>query len=241
KKGVLLQGAVERKIKIASFLVRLLRHKKISPLFHFDDLAKQTLYVEKKFDSFLWRRCFDIALHPSVTRIFLKDPGLYEYVDPNIHIGKYIHDRIHNSLKYFLAKESPLLSLLFQGKVNPEYLPPYLTERGVAQIKPRLDRIKFQTGDLIAYIENAPENSFDCFSLSDVASYVPFTAFERMVRAVVRAAKPGARFCIRQFLTKYEIPEALAAHFQRERGLEKQLGNQDRCFVYQFMVGTIQK
>ena len=51
---------------------------------------------------------------------------------------------------------------------------------------------------MISYLERAPDNSFDRFSMSDVASYIPYEAFERMITSLVRVAKPGSRFCIRK-------------------------------------------
>ncbi|MCP5469726.1 MAG: DUF3419 family protein [Chlamydiales bacterium] len=241
RKGVLFQGAIERRIKIVNFLIKLTRSSRVKRLFTFDNLEEQTRFVKKKFDTFLWRRCFDVALHPRVTRLFVQDPGLYQYVDPEIHIGHYIHDRLHGALSQFLAKESMFLSLLLQGKIDQNHFPPYLEEESLKKIRPRLDRLQFATADLITYLENAPENSFDCFSLSDVASYIPREDFERMIRAVQRCARPGARFCIRQFMTKYELPEKLAHHFERNRKLEEELTREDRCFVYHFMVGTVKK
>lgn len=241
KKGVLFQGAIEKRVRLVTFLVKLTRNSKVKKLFSFTDLKEQSDYVKKKVDTFLWRRCFEFALHPFVTRLFLRDPGLYEYVDPKIHIGHYIHDRLHHSLSQFLAKENILLSLLLQGKVDPDHFPPYLDHENLKEIRPNLDRLRFTTADLITFLENAPENSFDCFSLSDVASYIPFDAFERMIQAVYRCAKPGARFCIRQFLTNYELPDHLINCFERNRELEVELTRDDRCFVYHFMTGVVKK
>lgn len=241
KRGVLFQGAIEKRIKLATFLVRLTRAKKVRRLFSFTDLQQQADYAQKGFDTRMWRGFIDLFLRPNFTRLFLRDPGLYEFVDPNIHVGHYIHDRLHEALGRFLAKESPLLSMILRGKVDMDYLPPYLQPEGVKRIRSRLDRIEVATDDLISYLEKAPENSFDCFSLSDVASYVPFESFERMVKAVHRCARPGARFSIRQFLTKYDFPESMAPYFERDYDLEQKLSQEDRCFVYRFMTGTVKK
>ena len=62
-----------------------------------------------------------------------------------------------------------------------------------------------------------------------------------MIQAVYRCAKPGARFSIRQFLTKYKIPKKMSSYFERDTDLEKQLSDEDRCFVYTFTTGTIKK
>ncbi len=241
KKGVLFQGSMEKRMRLATYIVQLTRGDKVKRLFAFDNLHDQKQYVQKTFDTPLWRRFIDFSLQPRLTRLFFQDPGLYEYVDSRIHIGHYIHDRLHAALARFPAKESPLLSMMLRGRVDMNHLPPYLEPEGLSKIKPRLDRLRFETKDLITFLENAAENSFDCFSLSDVASYIPFEAFERMLGAVYRCAKPGARFSIRQFLTKYEIPEKMSSLFQRDHALEEKLSQEDRCFVYRFITGTVRK
>ena len=55
----------------------------------------------------------------------------------------------------------------------------------------------------------------------------------------MKTAKPGARFCLRQFLSSYEIPPHLRKHFVRDLSLERKLEDVDNCFVYRFMVGNI--
>jgi hypothetical protein len=72
-----------------------------------------------------------------------------------------------------------------------------------------------------------------------VVSYLSYDEFVRLLKAVVHTAKPDARFCLRQFLSRYQIPVELKTHFQREPDLESKLEKEDRAFVYQFTVGRI--
>lgn len=239
--GVLYQGAVEKILRFLSRLLRPFRGKKIDKLFSFHDVEQQKQFVQKTWHTKAWQKLFEIALNPLVTRVLIKDPGLYAYVDPSIHIGTHLYNRLNNTLSRFLAKESVLISLIFTGKVDKAFFPPYLTEPGVNVIKKRLDRLKFETTDLLSYLTNAPDSSFDCFSVSDVASYLNIKDFERLTKEIYRTAKPGARFCIRQFLSNHRIPSELKPHFLREQELETQLEKEDRCAVYHFMVGKITK
>ncbi len=238
QKGVLFEGAIEKMAKFTSTIARTCRKKKIEKLFSFDDLNEQIAFVKKEFDTRSWQAIFTFV-HPF--RRFLKDPGLYEYVDSNIHVGKFLHFRINRYLNQALAKESVLMSLILKGNLDRKHLPPYLSEKYVPIIKKQLDRICFETIDLISYLERAPDNSFDCFSMSDVASYIPKAVFERMVTSLVRVAKPGSRFCIRQFLTNYTIPKHLEKFFKRDKKLETKLEHEDNCLVYHFIVGEVVK
>lgn len=239
--GVLYEGAVEKRLKILSHLIRMVRRKKIERLFSFNDIAKQKDFVQKSWDSKSWRKLFDISLHPSLTKIFIKDPGLYEHLEDSMHVGKYIYQRMHSSLERFLAKENIILSLCLKGEVDQLGYPPYLNKEDSKVIKSRLDRVSLKTIDLLRYLESAKENSIDCFSLSDVASYMDYANFKRLLKAVHRCAKPDARFCIRQFLTRYSVPKEYESFFCRDSLLEEKLEKEDRCFVYRFFVGTVIK
>lgn len=240
-KGVLYQGALEKRVCTSAKILRFLRPEKTKQLFNFDDIESQKSFIDNEWDNFYWRRAFDIALHPFVTRFLLNDPGLYAYVDPSIHPASYLCQRIIDGLKRDVAKKNTFVSLVFQGRVDPEAFPPYLTEEGYNIIKKRFDRIAYHTTDIISYLESVPEQSFDIFSLSDVASYISEEEFNRLLLAVYKAARPGARFCMREFMSRRKIPQHLQPVFFRDTELEQQLEKQDRCYVYRFMVGHIAK
>lgn len=240
-RGVLYEGAVEKWMKVVSRILRPVRGQKIDKLFSFNNLPDQQAFLKASWHTYLWKKAFQIILHPWITRFFIKDPGLYAYVDREIHIGTHLYEKLHGSLNRFLAKESVLLSLLFRGRVDKDHFPPYLSETDFQGIKRQIGKVRFETVDMASFLENAPENSFDCFSCSDIASYISKQKFDRVMNGMLRSAKPGARFCIRQFLSNYQIPEAIAPHFTRNSALEKQLEEEDRCFVYRFMCGTINK
>lgn len=241
EKGVLYEGSLEKLLKTASVFVRFFRGKKVAKLFSIDDLQEQKNFLSKHWHTYLWKKTFHIGLHPFLTRTFIKDPGLYEHVDPNIHVGDQLYERLHNYLERNLAKESTLLSLIFIGKVDVNHFPPYLTESGVQKIKKQVDKTRFYTDDIVSYVTKAPANTFDCFSISDIASYLNKEQFECLVEGIFHCAKPGARFCLRQFLSNHQIPPKLSPHFQRNAALENELQNEDRCCVYRFITGTIKK
>lgn len=239
--GVLFEGAVEKLLKVASKVLNGIRGKKIQKLFSYDDIEQQRKFLKDEWQTYALQKSFEILLNPYLSRFFIKDPGLYAYIDPKIHVGKYLHDRLHTSLNYTLAKESVLLSLIFRGTVERTSYPPYLSQSGVHVIKPKLDKVSYQTTDINSYLEQAKSSSFDCYSISDVASYLDKNNFSKLIAHIYRTAKKGARFCLRQFLSCHQIPDFHAHAFQRDYALEKQLEKEDRCLVYRFMVGTIVK
>lgn len=241
EQGILYQGSVEKILKYLSTTMKIFRGKKIEKLFSFDNIEQQREFVKNHWQTPVWKKTLYFALHPFVTRTFMKDPGLYEHVDSTFHVGKQIDRRLTHYLNKNLAKESTLLSLLLQGSVAHAYFPPYLTESGVAKIKQQVHKARFHTANLVSFLENSNEERFDCFSVSDIASYMDRKQFNRLVEGIFKTAKPNARFCIRQFMTNHQIPPHLAHYFKRDERLDEQLREDDRCFVYSFMTGTIQK
>ena len=238
EKGILYQGAVERLTNLAARAFSILRGAKIKKLFAMENIEEQKAFVQKEWDSFLWRKIFELLLNPLISRFIIKDPGLTN-VGSDIKAGSYIYQRIHASLERELAKKNPLLSLVLKGRVAHDAFSPYLTEWGTNRIKHRLSRLEVRTDDILDYLEKLPGPTFDIFSLSDIASYLSYPNFIRLLTLMVRTAKPGARFCLRQFLSSHEIPAHLQSYFYRDHALEKRLAEQDNCFVYRFIVGTI--
>ncbi len=239
--GILYQGTIETLLKITAPILKILRPKKISKLFSFESLADQRQFIRNEWSSYFWNKAFELIFNPIFTKYMIKDPGLYENLPSTAHPGKYINDRIYSSLNRHLAKENLLMSQVCFGKVIESALPPYLTYNGSQTIRLNLDRITIQNFDIINYLEHAPDNSFDCYSLSDVISYLTPPDFQRLLNAIYRTARPGARFCMRQFISNYSIPDKWQDKFCRSPKLEKHLEENDRSMFYRFTVGTLNK
>ncbi len=239
--GVIYQGTVERLLFWVSKAIRTLRGSKVDELFAFDDLEQQRAFVNSEWETPSWKKSLELALNPVLSRLFVKDPGLYLSVDSSFSPGLYIHQRLNAYLNRHLAKKSPLLSLLLKGKVEKEAFSPHLLERGTKRIRSRLNRLTSKTANFVDYLESIEEEKFDRFSVSDVASYLTAPDFERLIQAIFKTAKPGARFCMRQFLSGHQLPKPFLPHFKRDHGLEEELQKQDNCFVYRFITGEIIK
>lgn len=238
EKGVLYQGGVEKLTNIVAKVFKLLRGKKVKKLFSINNIEEQRKFVREEWDSSLLRKVFNLILNSFISRIVIEDPGLANF-GADITPGNYIYDRIAGSLDRELAKKNLLLSLILKGEVSPEAFSPYLTEVGTQVIKQRTHLLDVHTTDILTYLESLSGPTFDVFSLSDVPSYLTYPNFVRLLEGFIRTAKPGARFCLRQFLSSYEIPQHLQSHFMRDHSLEKRLERLDNCFIYRFMVGTI--
>ncbi len=237
--GILYQGRWERYTQTVAFLARAMRGDAIRRLFEFRDLDEQRAFVRKTWNRWWWRATLDVLCSRITSKICLGDPAFYANVDPDLRVGRYIHEGMMAVLDRYLARENFMLSLLFQGRLPEGDLPPYLDAGSFEVLRNRLDRIEVRTSDLVDLLQRFPAGSFTRFSLSDVPSYLDPPKFERLLHEMIRVAAPGARFCIRQFLSGHRVPERFQNALRREPELEEDLRREDRAFAYRFLVGTV--
>lgn len=241
RNGILYQGHIERVTRYVAAASTLFRPHKTKKLFEHYDLTKQSKFIQEEWDTLALRKIFDIVLSRFISKTLTIDPGLYVSIPNELRLGHYIYDRMLDILHRYLAKENPLVSLLFRGYVGWEALPAYLKPNGVEKIKNSNTQLSILTEDMIKHMENVLPGTYDTFSLSDVASYISQEKFNRMITGMYHAATPGARFCIRQFSSNHQIPAGLSDRLVRDVALERQLEKEEKCFIYRFMVGKILK
>ena len=236
-RGVLYQGRWERFHRRLASVARVLHRRRVRALLAFDDLVAQRAYVERHWDDRGWTRTFSLACSGPVVRVLFGDPAYC--VPAAAPVGRLLHARMGALLERVLARESFMVGLVLAGALPPGDLPPHLTEAGQRVIRARLDRLEVATAEVTSFLESRPPGCFDRFSLSDVASFLDRPAFARLLAAVARAAAPGARVVLRQFLTRHAIPVALERRLVRDPVLEARLGAADRSFAYDFIVAEV--
>jgi len=241
KNGIIYQGRTERFTNLAANVIALFWKSKITKLLSFDNIEEQRIYVNQQLKTAMWRKIFEFFLNPGLMKHLFNDPGLNSYVDSSIKPGKYIYERMLNYFDNHLAKKSPLFQLIFTGKVLPEAYFPYLTFDGYTKIRKNLDRLHYMTGNVIEHLTHNLHSEVNCFSMSDIASYMPQQVFEKLLNGMRNAAKEGARFCIRELMSKRTIPNNLMNHFERNSSLEKKMEFEESNFVYRFMAGEVRK
>jgi S-adenosylmethionine-diacylglycerol 3-amino-3-carboxypropyl transferase len=232
--GVLYQGRWERHHRRLSVLARMLRPRAIRDLFTFEDLETQRRFLRERWDTPAWRRVHDLLCSPAFSRLFFRDPAFYAHV--GVAVGRHVYERMLRCLSLCLARENFMVSSVLRGKLSPLDLPPHLRPEGCDALRGRLDRLEVVTDDLLRLLHRAPRR-YTRFSLSDVPSFLDQAGFERLLEGVAQAALPGARFCVRQFLTRHRVPERFADRLVREPDLEARLAEQDHAFAYDFLVG----
>ncbi len=234
--GVIYQGRWERFYRRAAALARLVRPHAIPRLFELDDLEAQRRFLRENWDCPLWRLLFQAVCSPVVSRLVLRDPAYY--ADRAVPAGRWLYQRMMGLLEHCLARDSFMVSLVLRGRLSPFDLPPYLEPAGYRVIRARLNRLSAVTANLIAFTAGQA-GVFSRFSLSDVPSFLSACEFDDLLEWVARCAAPRARVVIRQFLTRYEVPQPLADAFGRDRDLERRLAAEDHAFAYDFLIAEL--
>jgi len=240
-KGIIYQGRWEHHFKKLALISKILRGGVLKKLFSFDSIEEQAKFVEKKWDRWWWRLTFRLLCSAGFSQTFFGDPGFYEFVSREMSLGEYVFEGMMAYLRTQLARDSFMMSLVFRARLSEYDLPPYLDSEYFKTIRERLDKVEIMTGNIIDHMESVEEGSYDCFSLSDVPSFLDQKGFERLLDAVVRSAAPGGRFCIRLFLSDQKVPERLKGTLLRDPELERRLMRTDRSFAYRFIAGHVAK
>ena len=232
-RGVLYQGRWERHYRRISRFGRAVRARDLRTLFAFDDVEAQAAWVRKNWDTSTWRAAWWLSTTPLSARVLFGDPAFYSNLD--VDPTRYLYQSFRRGLQHHLARDSFMASLVFTGRLLPSARPPYLTPEGVARIRPRLDRIEVVTADLLDHLD--VHRGYTALSLSDVPSFCDRGQFDRLLHGTVRAARPGARVLIRQFMTRHPIPTVPG--LVRDAALEEHLARIDRAFCCTFIAAEV--
>lgn len=239
--GVLYQGAMEKLCFWIALTLNSLYKKEIQNLFLSHDIFQQQNAIENLFNKKTLSLLAKFFLNSPLTKKYFADPGLYAFVDKRYKIEHHFLKLIKQALSHHFVKENALLNLVFQGKVLPTAFPPYLKKEGVMKIRSRLEKIEVINLNMIQFLQKQPDDSIDCFSFSDIASYMSEKDFNLLIKEMIRTASENARFCIRELLSNHQIADEYSKHLIRKKELEEELQAIDKCFVYRFMVGEIKK
>ena len=231
--GILYRGRWERYFGRAALLGTLAAPGMVRELFRFTDLDAQRAFVAQHWQRPAWRATFGLALSRPALRWWLGDPAFESR--HRVSPGKMIHDRMEALLLRCLAKESAVLGLVLTGRLSPDDMPPYLDERESAVIRARTSHLTHEVANLLEHLESCPSGRYTGFSLSDVPSFLDEHEMGRLLKSIARAAAPGARIVMRQFLTRYDPGDAMAPGLRRDRAVERQLASVDRSFAYDFL------
>ena len=241
-KGVLFSGHLEKFFSTIAAIVHLTRPSRIIGLFGCEDLESQRRFIEREWNTRLWNLLGPNLCRRSFIHLFGDDPGFLRFLPNDLVVHRRVFDAINSYIWNNVARESHVLQLVFFGKyIYEPAMPLYLRQSTFGQIQEALKttRIKVATAFISDVLASAPADTFDAFSLTDIASYLSEPVFHRLVANIVRTARPEARLCLRRCLLPLQLPAQDASVIQRDTALEERLKLHDHAIVHEFLVGKI--
>ena len=227
--GLLTQGGFERYYALLRALLRLvIGRRRLERLFTLH-LAEQRHFYEQHWDTLRWRALVRIACSKYVLGKRL-DPSWFAHAEVS-SFGKHFARLAEHVVAELPARSNYFLAQLFLGRyLDEDTVPDYLRAENFEPIRQRLERITAVTADIGAAVEALEPQSIDCFALSNVFEYSPRELFEQTRKALLRAARPGARFALRNLLAPRRLADDPA--FLVDSGLSARLRDADRGFIY---------
>lgn len=227
--GLLAQGGFERYYALVRTLLRaIIGPQRLKKLFALQP-GDQREFYDREWDTWRWRTLLRLVCSKYVLGKRL-DPSWFAHAEvPSF--GEHFTRIAERAVAVLPARTNYFVAQLLLGRyLNEEMVPDYLREQHFETIRRREDRIAAVISDVGAAIETLSPQSVDCFALSNVFEYSPVDLFEQTLPALIRAARPGARFALRNLLA----PRRLADHaeFRVDTGLSARLRDADRGFIY---------
>lgn len=196
RRGLAFCGRAEGVFRLgAPALELLLGREAVSGFFEAQTLEEARQVFQSRWGA-RWRLLFRVALHPTILRIiyargFLHDlPTAFSYR---------IRRRIERALLKGLTADNPFAGVLFRGRYSGSEAgwPLYARRENIAVLRDHLANWSLHPGDCAATLEQGPPASLDFFALSNVLDAASPAFGQKLLRAVARAASPGAIVCLR--------------------------------------------
>lgn len=239
--GVMYQGNFEKFLSIMGKILSLFFSKTFELLFQADSLQEQKKIYEKHLCGVRWNMILKILCRKTWFKLLSKDPCFYM----NEGVGNYyvfFKNMFQHAITEIPIKENFLLSLIFLGKYDfeEEVLPRCYRKSYYQQVRERLNEVNvsLEVSDLNSYLENTSRR-FDCFSLSDVCSYLNEEEIKSLFLALDKVSNPKAKVVIRELMTRFNIDSIVKSTscsktFIRECVLEKEAKEKDSSFIWGF-------
>ncbi len=234
KEGFIMNGQYEGFIKIAGKLIMLLQgRKRVLGLFEDKSQKDQEAYFDKIWDTRRFHSIFKILFNKHILARRGLVADYFHFDDGSTSFSESFYKRAKNAFRNIPIKGNYFLSLYLLGKFqNDEEVPAYLKEENYQLIKSRLNRIKIYNQDAQGWIDSMPDESIDCFALSNICELMSEKETAWLFSGVLKTARKNARVIFRNLMIPREVPDELKNDIVKDTLLSKQIYASDRSFVY---------
>lgn len=186
-------------------------------------------FYRERWDTWHWRLLFRIFFSRTVMGRLGRDPEFFRYVDTDV--AGSILQRTRHALTELDPSQNPYVHWILTG-THGNALPCALRAEHFETIRNRLDRLEWHCVSVEEFLDRAPAATFDRFNLSDLFEYVSIDHYHRMLEAILRCGRPGARLAYWNMLAPRRRPEQLAGRLLPLDDLAQRLHLADRAFFY---------
>lgn len=232
-RGVIDAGVSERFIRLVCSVVRRVVHnpKRVDRMLACRTLEEQRALFEGEWNTRGWRALFAILLNRwSMSRAY--DPRFFAKVG-RANFAEHFRQLANHALTEVPVADNYFLHQMFTGHYpveQTEGVPPYLGERGFAEIAGRKGQLLLVDGSITDHLRTLPDRSVNAFALSNVCEWLDEREIAALFAEVERVAAPGARVVFRNFVGWTDLP-ARSTRLQENSELGPALMHGDRSIV----------
>lgn len=212
---------------------------RVMDLLHPRTLADRETFYREHWANRRWNGLFRVFFSRRMMGLLGRDPAFFRYVEGSMS------DRILERTRYAMTALAPEHNPYMQWILTGEHrtsLPMALRPEHYSQIRDHLDRVEWRVEALEDVLASLPPDSVDGFNLSDIFEYMSRENYERLLHAIVRVARPGARLAYWNMLVPRSRPESMAHVLKPIPELSENLFKQDKAWFYsRFVVEEVVK
>lgn len=244
-RGALACGVSEQFISVVVRVVKLFIHsrRKIERLLSLESLQEQREFFDREWNTRRWRLLFPTLLNRwTFNRAY--DPAFFRGVD-NPSFAAHFRRLVEHALCDVPVRSNYFLHQMLLGTYPnrvPDGVPPYLERTQREVLRTRLDCLELVDSGYGEYLATREESSIDALAVSNICEWLDQPGVEQLFEQVVRVARPGARFCFRNFVGHTEIPERFRGVIVEDAEAGRQAILRDRsCLQSRIVICRIAK
>ncbi len=186
-------------------------------------------FYDERWDTWRWRLLFRVFFSRTVMGRLGRDPEFFRYVETDVAAS--IFERTRHALSVLDPSANPYAHWILTG-THGEALPCALRPEHFETIRARIDRVEWHCQSVEEFLERSGERTLDRFNLSDLFEYVSLDHYHRMLEAIVRCSRPGARLAYWNMLAPRRRPDGMADRLRPLDALAGRLHLADNAFFY---------
>jgi S-adenosylmethionine-diacylglycerol 3-amino-3-carboxypropyl transferase len=190
--------------------------------------GRQAFY-DRRWNTWRWRLLFRLFFSRTVMGRLGRDPEFFRYVDADVSSS--ILERTRHALRELDPAQNSYVHWILTG-THGDALPLALRPEHFDTIRNRIDRLEWHLLSVEEFLERSPARAIDRFNLSDLFEYVSIEHYHRMLEAILRCSRCGARLAYWNMLAPRRRPEHLAGRLRSLDTIASALHATDRAFFY---------